>query len=552
MRVQSLAPEHLLHESSDRARTLAAYFFAFGPAPAWHELPTWPPDVFALTNLVLDHTQGYRFVVAPPSAGRWPPMSNWNEQVAAAASAWRASADESHAPLPELVERNWRIVSQARDLPLAQIQSGEAWEVCEALLTLHAIADESCAWLSAPAKPGPCPDCESRAWELLDSTGSLSRMSPARIRVVPKGRFTSRGITIRSLSRYLALCYEAVDLRWNRVGPDAGVAASLADREDFNLLLVPWPLAVRASDFRRVPTPLGNMDQEHFGFFEFAPEASLDVGFMRSLLECARIEADGIDAVVLPEAALDREDIEPLEDVLAGAGVTVLIAGVRTRRGAGVFGRNYLHLGVHTADGWKRLEQDKHHRWGLDGKQIHQYRLARSLDPKKLWWEAVDIRPRTLNVIDFGGGATTAPLVCEDLAQMDEVSDLLRRVGPSVVIAVLLDGPQLVSRWPCRYACVLSEDPGSAVLTLTSFGMAARSKPSGFRRSRVVALWRSSAGSLDQIELGQRADAIAVTLSVSSKSVWTADGRCHADVPFVTLTRQRQLRVHQRRRPWSP
>ena len=40
-----------LHE-----QTVAGYFDAFGPTPAWDELVCWPPDVFALANLVLDHT----------------------------------------------------------------------------------------------------------------------------------------------------------------------------------------------------------------------------------------------------------------------------------------------------------------------------------------------------------------------------------------------------------------------------------------------------------------------------------------------------------------
>jgi hypothetical protein len=51
------------------ARTISSYFEAFGPRPERDELLSWPPDVFAVANLILDHTEGYRFVVAP-SAGR--------------------------------------------------------------------------------------------------------------------------------------------------------------------------------------------------------------------------------------------------------------------------------------------------------------------------------------------------------------------------------------------------------------------------------------------------------------------------------------------------
>lgn len=529
--------------SLGRSRTVGSFIHAFSPAPRWDQIATWPPDVFAVSNLIIDHTQAYRFVVAPPRGGRWPPSLDWNQRVASAARAWRAAASDPRAALPTLVSQCWKILSEARSLPLGKIESGEAWDVCVALLTLHAVADEACAWLSAPAGPVPCPACEQRAWEYLAQTGSLSRLSPSRIRVVPKGRFTTRGITVRSLSRYLALCYESVDLHWTRVGPDAGVAAALAGRQDYNLVLIPWPLTIKATDFHPAATPLGNMDEDVFGFFEFEPSGTFDVDYVRSLLQAARAQVERIDAVVLPESALEPDHVAVFEDALLEFGATFLIAGVRTRGAEGVFGRNYLHLGIHTAAGWQHFDQDKHHRWSLDGRQIRQYHLARALDPRKLWWEAVNIGPRAINLIDFGGGATTAPLVCEDLARMDEVSDLLRRIGPSVVIAVLLDGPQLVSRWPSRYASILSDEPGSAVLTLTSYGMAARSRPDGLAPSRAVALWTSSAGTAREIELRRRSDAVAITLSVSNRSVWTADGRCHADVPFVTLSRERQVSV---------
>jgi hypothetical protein len=58
---------------------------------------------------------------------------------------------------------------------------------------------------------------------------------------------------------------------------------------------------------------------------------------------------------------------------------------------------------------------------------------TRSLHPKGLWWEAIDVRERIVHVVGVGGGATVAPLVCEDLARLDEVADLLRRIGPSLV-----------------------------------------------------------------------------------------------------------------------
>ena len=138
---------------------------------------------------------------------------------------------------------------------------------------------------------------------------------------------------------------------------------------------------------------------------------------------------------------------------------------------------------------------------------------------------------------------TTAPLVCEDLARLDEVADVVRRIGPSLVVALLLDGPQLATRWSSRYASVIADDPGSAVLTLTSYGMAARSRPRGTRRSRVVAHWNGGLGAAREIELARGAEAILLSITVGGVTRWTADGRCHRDVPRLALTGVDQLRV---------
>lgn len=515
-------------------RTVWSYFAAFAPAPEWDELVRWPPDVFALANLVLDHTEGYRFVVSPPAGRRWPPLEDWNDRVRAETRAWREDG-----PGP-LVRRYWEDVTRNREAPLAAVRTGEAWELTMALLSLHALADQACADVASPTAHTRSSSFEARAWAMLQTRGTLARLSPARVRIVPKTQFTPRGITIRSLSRYLALCYEPVDVRWRSMEP----SAASADRPDYNIVLVPWPLSVKARDFRPLASGLlENMDLDRFGFFEFAPDAPLDCAFVESLLRVAVDRRGRVDAVILPEAAVDPDEVAGLEDALARHGVTFLIAGVRQPLAATAFGRNYLHFGVRTTTGWNRYEQDKHHRWCLDDRQIRQYHLSRSLDPGKLWWEAIDIPERTLHVIDVGGGITTAPLVCEDLARLDEVADLVRRIGPSLVVAVLLDGPQLATRWPCRYSSVLADDPGSAVLTLTSAGMAARSYGPGRPRSRVVAHWNDCTDGLREIELAPGAVGILLSAAMKSSTLWTADGRRHEDVPRLQLSGVYQLRA---------
>jgi hypothetical protein len=110
------------------------------------------------------------------------------------------------------------------------------------------------------------------------------------------------------------------------------------------------------------------------------------------------------------------------------------------------------------------------------------YRYAVSPPPGRM------ATTRSVRIIDTGGGATMAPLICEDLARLDEVADVLRRIGRSFVMALLLDGP-LAQRWACRSSSVLADDPGCAVRTLTSLGMTERSRPPGCAPARAVAMW---------------------------------------------------------------
>jgi hypothetical protein len=95
-----------------------------------------------------------------------------------------------------------------------------------------------------------------------------------------------------------------------------------------------------------------------------------------------------------------------------------------------------------------------------------------------------------------------------------------------MIIALLMDGPQLAVRWPGRYATVLADDPGSSVLTLTSVGMAELSRPPGFSPSRTIALWKDAkSGAARQIDLPVGAEGIVLNLSRQMDEEWSADGR---------------------------
>jgi hypothetical protein len=73
---------------------------------------------------------------------------------------------------------------------LEHLAEGHDWRMCEALLTLHAIADEACAGLGVALDRSDGKGCvyRARGRELLARTGSLARIGSHFLRVLPKVR----------------------------------------------------------------------------------------------------------------------------------------------------------------------------------------------------------------------------------------------------------------------------------------------------------------------------------------------------------------------------
>src|SRR5262249_17669429 len=132
---------------------------------------------------------------------------------------------------------------------------------------------------------------------------------------------------------------------------------------------------------------------------------------------------------------------------------------------------------------------------------------------------------RSVQFVELGNEVTLASLVCEDLAQSDEVASVIRAVGPMIVVIPLLDGPQLSSRWGARYAAVLADDPGSAVLTLTPFGMAQRSRLPGQNLSPVVSLGKGPGRKTRERPLDPAAQGILLSASARHAVRRSFDGR---------------------------
>jgi hypothetical protein len=534
--------------------TLASTWSAISGGGFTDELLTWPPDLFALTNVLLDRSEAFRFALSPPAGVRWTPAGagDWSDAVVDAGREWSAWVEDRRGSVPSMLAEEWGVASERADLPLADLAEGRDWRVCTALLSLHAIADEACAGLGSATEraDGQGAGYRARARELLARTGSVARLPPRRVRVLPKVRTPPTGRP--AFSRYACVQGAGLEARWHKM--PARHLGTDPRAEYVNLLLLPWPLRVRESDFRPLDAPVQRLEREPFGFFEFDPSERLDLDLVDRVLTAALDEVDAVDVVVLPEAAIDESEIDELEAVLDRHGVVYLTTGVRQRSpGPGRLPANWVHTGVNPRlrkgagppDGpgreWFHIRQNKHHRWSLDESQIDQYHLAGALHPQIRWWEAMEVPRRSVQFVNVADEITIVSLVCEDLAENDEVANVIRSVGPTVVFTVLLDGPQLTSRWAARYASVLADDPGSAVLTLTSFGLVQRSRPPGSDASSIVALLKDPERGFREIPLEPGAHAVLVTACGSRATRRTADGRR----PVDTGTHYYGAAVHQ-------
>ncbi len=129
--------------------TLASVWQAVASSTIGDELLEWPPDLFALTEVILQRSEAYRFALSPPAGSNWPPadVPDWPDAVTGAARQWCAWVEDRNGAIPRLLAQEWGIVRARAGIPLSQLAEARDWRVCEALLTLHAIADEACAGL---------------------------------------------------------------------------------------------------------------------------------------------------------------------------------------------------------------------------------------------------------------------------------------------------------------------------------------------------------------------------------------------------------------------
>lgn len=396
--------------------------------------------------------------------------------------------------------------------------------------------------------------------------------------VQPKARTPRIGCTLRSMTHNLALLPSSGEVKVRWIEKLTGIMGE----KTFNILLYPFPTSISGNDFSKSDKDFGVRDNGYFMLKQtWLNHRSTDAsdGYSASiarvsekifsLVDAAKQHVHRVDMVLLPELALNEDVYRGVFDEFIKKyhteGITLADNGgnsISGRRNPYIFVSGVSHQDKKDANvhynsavtsiiygardtnysspenhgpahrsnyDCLHIVQHKHHRWLLDDSQVRAYSLGDPLNPTTKWWEHIAIDQREVNNIAFRHGSCFTTLVCEDLARIDPCQNIIRAIGPNLVIALLMDGPQLRSRWPGRYAMGLSDDPGCSVLSVTSLGLIERSNRYYKKNERSVALWRDCGGKTEELSIPDGSEALLLTLTVKIEEEFTLDQRSDGD-----------------------
>lgn len=528
--------------------------------------PKWPADVFAVAATLMELSGCY--VGASLIDGDHRRHADYVADVIAAANEWKNSGE-----CPAAVEGWWgELLGQYHNAPVDDIGRADTplRPVTSLLMRLLATADEASVgvgWIPRDGEEHATSAIAERATAsfLEDAVenpsetiavlpyipNSLCEMVPPdKATVLPKSLTPSVGCTIRSMSHHLALLPPSTVVESQWVLPDNGPTTNT-----MRLLVIPYPFRVDDESF--VPSGpvrhLGNTRAKMHPYFALLPTwlehpRQVTARMLRDELILPLVTAaerkfgpNQIDGVLFPECALTKaladelavllkqEPISGLKFLIAG----VLVAGIPgTDAADGQPGGNHARTMLFDADQsederlvWDRAHS-KHHRWALDAAQVKRYGLCGVTAPNGAKvWEHIAVGQRRLPFLALRDDLCMTVLICEDLARADPAMPVIRSVGPNLVVALLMDGPQLASRWPGRYATVLAEDPGSSVLSITSAGMVDRSNLNERTPARAIGLWRHERGYNTELYLPAGHHGLVLTLEANGEEQFSLDHR---------------------------
>ncbi|PVM92164.1 hypothetical protein DDF62_03155 [Caulobacter radicis] len=524
-------------------------------------------DLFAIVGFLLLKSGGYHHVSPAVGGGDSPRMISISEDDrelwAKAGRNWRKALAKGLAPPPATVMRLWSKLGESFDssLFIERLPNSGPRPWWPAAVGLLAIADEASLGVGFETGVTNAHARQAEAYmrQRINNGYRIYTLSNAdrdQVCVLPKSRTPKVGCTLRSLTHNLALLPSRGLARayWSPAPPsayDEGEAMA-----PFNLVIIPTPFKVRANAFKAIPAKDASWGWFHIDAHwcpgsgakgkAFEAELRVFIDFVTGVLDAAAVDVDTVHGLVFPEAALSQQVFERLCEALQGRpGLELLVSGLidaRMPNSSRYRSGNFAAMARFSDDGenGRRFDistREKHHRWRIERSQIDSYALGSALDVNSGWWEKIDILSRSLDVFVLRGGATVTTLICEDLARNDPCQELVRGIGPNLLIALLMDGPQLKDRWPARYATVLAEDPGSSVLSVTSKGLIARSNATRrFPPSDKIALWRDDTGRTEELSLPDGAHGLCLTLQPGKAKERSLDGRLNEDAQSWRLS----------------
>ncbi|PCH72010.1 MAG: hypothetical protein COC12_06880 [Rhodobacteraceae bacterium] len=349
--------------------------------------------------------------------------------------------------------------------------------------------------------------------------------------VLPKMRIAPVGATLRNVSRNLSLLPGRGEVRcyWSNIGD---TATPSEDNETLDILLIPEPRRIGSIDF--VPQANGNrtnnvLHREKWNWdnFDLAQNwIKTEGNRAKFLADCAKLllkakrQSRCVNAVILPEYAVDYALFEQICDKLKV--IEPRLEFVISGSSNNCHGQSGNMVLTRVWDSQEKPEfhitnsRRKHHRWRMDRRQVEAYALSSALNPKIVnWWENTPLGRRELYFHRFRKASVFSVLICEELARSDPCHEILRSVAPNLIFALLLDGPQIQKRWPAQYASNLADDPGSSVLTFTSYGLIERANLQGhFDPNFSIAMWKDDTGKVVEIPMPQSDGPRGVLLSL--------------------------------------
>lgn len=555
-----------------------------GDAASWHDMPDLPTDVFAACGYLLQLSSAYKSFLpeyADSASGNTEvnlissELKKWCE----IGRKWRHSIE----PPAEAVD-SWRHLMDEYGVSAVFERGAREFrrEVWLLVYKLVVIADEACDGMAFVDHSGPSGDTwtekfiraayiRSARYKNVDGTSHLQNMTGGLTTLAPfsdpdvvcvqfKSRVSGVGCNLRVLTKNLALLPPQGIVRSRWIPSMAKGRGS--DERVLNLLLIPYPFKISAMSFQ-ASSSRGEINDggvslypNRSGWFEMKASWCSDEGlenflkFVSDLIEIAESDCGTVHGLIFPEGALKWEYISKLTKHLLDKHqeIEFFVSGSIDNCNA-TSGNFAISVEFYVnAEGERKalvVSRAKHHRWRLDRSQIESYGLASSLDPRVLWWEKTPILRREVIVNIFRERSIFATMICEDLASSDPCHETIRAIGPNIVFVLLMDGPQIVSRWPGRYATALADDPGSAVLTLTSLGLVARSNDGrGKEKNWSIGLWKDDSGTIREILCGPESQGVVLSLSATLVKDQTLCGRANCMAKSWRFHHQKAIKVN--------